>query len=72
MLELLPSPAHPSCAGADDLTVPGLGLWLRRHPGAADRWSQLTLLAAPTGWERCCAGTFACAEGGDGLVGILR
>ncbi|MFB6894172.1 hypothetical protein ACFCX4_33235 [Kitasatospora sp. NPDC056327] len=78
---VLPAPARPSgptAAGgneadaADDLTVPALGLWLRRHPKAPDRWSQLTLLATPTGWERCCAGAFACADGGDGLVGVLR
>ncbi|MFB7475222.1 hypothetical protein [Kitasatospora sp. NPDC056184] len=68
---VLPGPVHPSCATADDMTVPRLGLWLRRHPRAADRWSRLTLLDTPTGWDRCCAGTFACTRGGDGLAGIL-
>ncbi|MFJ8444297.1 hypothetical protein [Kitasatospora griseola] len=69
---VLPGPTHPSSPTADDLTAPRLGLWLRRHPRPVDRWSRLTLLDTPTGWDRCCTGTFACAKGGDGFVGILR
>ncbi|MEV7124128.1 hypothetical protein [Kitasatospora griseola] len=69
---VLPGPTRPSSPTADDLTAPQLGLWLRRKPRPVDRWSQLTLLDTTTGWEPCCTGTFACSEGGDGLVGILR
>ncbi|MFE6866155.1 hypothetical protein ACFVFS_06330 [Kitasatospora sp. NPDC057692] len=72
VVSVLPGPIDPSRAAAGDVTVPRLGLWLRRPPPAADRWSRLTLLDTPTGWDRCCAGTFACARGGDGLVGVLR
>ncbi|GAA1402110.1 hypothetical protein GCM10009639_45230 [Kitasatospora putterlickiae] len=72
VVSVLPGPTRPSAPTADDVTVPRLGLWLRRNPQAVHRWSRLSLLAAPTGWERCCAGTFACLDGGDGFVGLIR
>ncbi|MFE6775576.1 hypothetical protein [Streptomyces sp. NPDC057702] len=55
-----------------ELSVDSLGLWLHSHPAPATRWSRLTLQATPTGWERCCSATAACAAGGDAFVGILR
>ncbi|MGW7294532.1 hypothetical protein ACWGIB_19355 [Streptomyces xiamenensis] len=72
VVSVLPGPRRPSSPTADDVTVEPLGLWLCGRSSAVDRWSQLVLLSTPTGWEQCCAGTFACTEEGDGLVGILR
>ncbi|MCW5251404.1 hypothetical protein [Streptomyces sp. SHP 1-2] len=68
---VLPGPLRPSAPGTADLTAERLGLWLGERPRSPSRWSRAVLLRAPTGWERCCAGTFACARGGDGLTGIL-
>ncbi|MFF0740202.1 hypothetical protein ACFYVL_07355 [Streptomyces sp. NPDC004111] len=78
VVSVLPKPVRPtppaatSPATTPEVTVEPLGLRLSQDPSAADRWSRLTLVGTPTGWESCCAGTFACTEGGDGLVGVLR
>ncbi|MEE1735584.1 hypothetical protein PUR49_03460 [Streptomyces sp. BE147] len=78
VVSVLPEPVRPSLPAVTspptttEVTVEPLGLRLSENPSAADRWSRLTLLGTPTGWETCCAGTFACAGDGDGLVGILR
>lgn len=73
VVSVLPAPTRPSAQSPSDVTVEPLGLRLLRPPSAAgERWSQLVLLGAPDGWEPCCAGTFECANGGDGLVGIFR
>lgn len=62
----LPEPA----AGVD---VPALGLRLGGNAPVGDRWRQLALVDTESdGWACCCAGRFHCAEGGDGLVGIMR
>ncbi|MFF9347014.1 hypothetical protein [Streptomyces sp. NPDC014734] len=72
VVSVLPQPTRPSSPTAADVTVEPLGLWLRDRLPAENQWSHLDLLSTPTGWEQCCAGTFACGEGGDGFVGILR
>ncbi|MFF2354200.1 hypothetical protein ACFVVL_31075 [Kitasatospora sp. NPDC058115] len=71
VVSVLPGSARPSSPTADDVTVPELGLRLHRSSPSATRWSRLALLATPTGWERCCPGTFACAEGGNGLAPLF-
>ncbi|WP_331767744.1 hypothetical protein [Embleya sp. NBC_00896] len=72
IVSVLPGATRPSAPSSADATVEPLGLWLRGRTSADDHWSHLVLLGTPSGWEPCCPGTFACAEGGDGLVGILR
>ncbi|MGW4380739.1 hypothetical protein [Kitasatospora sp. NPDC004531] len=73
VLSVLPGPARPSAPPPSEVTVESLGLRLHLPAsGAGDHWSQAVLFGAPDGWERCCTGAFACAEGGDPLVGIFR
>ncbi|MER0240535.1 hypothetical protein AAHZ94_00530 [Streptomyces sp. HSW2009] len=71
VLSVLPEPRCPAPESAAAVRVEPLGLWLSPPSPGADRWSRLSLLHTPTGWERCCAGTFACAAGGDGRVGLF-
>ncbi|MFE4589371.1 hypothetical protein [Streptomyces laurentii] len=72
VVSVLPEPRHPGSPPGTDTVVEPLGLWLGGRTPADDRFSQLFLIAAPTGWEQCCAGTFTCEEGGDGLTGIFH
>ncbi|WP_406501442.1 hypothetical protein OHA04_24090 [Streptomyces sp. NBC_01590] len=71
VLQVLPESVRlPGPATA--VAVPALGLRLGGDAPVGDRWGQLTLTGTGSdGWARCCAGRFRCAEGGDGLVGIM-
>ncbi|MFB7918602.1 hypothetical protein [Streptomyces sp. NPDC056061] len=54
------------------VAVPALSLCLGRDDGSGERWQRVVLAGAGgTGWSGCCRGRFGCAEGGDGLRGIL-
>ncbi|MEV5198624.1 hypothetical protein [Streptomyces sp. NPDC053720] len=58
---------------ATAVAVPALGLRLGGDAPVGDTWGLLTLTDTESdGWARCCAGRFRCAEGGDGLAGIMR